>query len=346
MSEPTTDARRPLTVLAMGGNSLLDPKLPPTVDNQFAVTRRAIVPVVELMAQGHRFVITHGNGPQVGWMLLRSELARAEIHEVPLDSLVADSQGAIGYMLQRLLREELSVRGLEHPVATIVTEVEVDPLDPAFSRPEKPVGLFYDEATAQRHASERGWVVREDAGRGWRRVVPSPRPLRIVELDVVKLLVADGATVITCGGGGVPVMRDSEGHLRGLEAVIDKDHASALLATGLGAERLVITTGVEHVSRGFRTSSPVALVETTADEMAALLAAGEFPPGSMGPKIEAALGFLARGGREVIIAHPEALVDALDRRVGTRVVPSPSSVQSVQCPHPSDDAHASGPRST
>ncbi len=310
---------QPLTVLAMGGNSLLDPGLPPTVENQFAVTRRAIAPVVALMAKGQRFVITHGNGPQVGWMLLRSELARAEVHEVPLDSLVADSQGAIGYMLQRLIREALSMRGLDLPVATIVTEVEVSPNDPAFQRPEKPVGLFYDQATAIRHQAERGWWMREDAGRGWRRVVPSPRPLRIVELDVVKLLVADGATVITCGGGGVPIMRDGEGHLRGIEAVIDKDHASALLATGLGAERLVITTGVSCVQVGHRKPHARDLRTTTPYELSLLLAAGEFPPGSMGPKIEAALDFLARGGREVIITHPEALEAALEGDAGTRI---------------------------
>ena len=309
----------PLTVLAMGGNSLLDPALPPTVANQFAVTRRAIVPVVDLMAKGHRLVITHGNGPQVGWMLLRSELARAEVHEVPLDSLVADSQGAIGYMLQRLLREELSLRGLDLPVATLVTEIEVDPQDPAFQNPTKPVGLFYDEATAQGLARDRGWQLHEDAGRGWRRVVPSPRPLRIIELDVVKLLVADGAVVITCGGGGVPIMRDADGHLRGVEAVIDKDHASALLATRLGAERLVITTGVAQVQRGFRTAHAVALEHTTPSELRPLLAAGEFPAGSMGPKIEAALDFLEHGGREVIIARPEDLAQAIEGRAGTRI---------------------------
>jgi len=318
---------RALTVLAMGGNSLLDPALPPTVDNQFVVTRRAVAPIADLMAAGHRFVITHGNGPQVGWMLLRSELARAEVHEVPLDSLVADSQGAIGYMLQRLLREELQRRGLEIPVATIVTEVEVDPDDPAFRSPTKPVGLFYDEARARALAHERGWTLREDAGRGWRRVVPSPRPQRIVELDVIKLLVADGATVIACGGGGVPIKRDHAGHLRGVEAVIDKDHTSALLATGLSAERLVITTGVERVMRGFGTPHPEPLAHPTPRELAALLAAGEFPPGSMGPKIEAALDFIARGGREVVITHPEQIHRAIDGRHGTHITADGHNVE-------------------
>jgi carbamate kinase len=211
------------------------------------------------------------------------------------------------------------MRGLDLPVATIVTEVEVDPNDPAFQRPEKPVGLFYDEATAIRHHAERGWHMREDAGRGWRRVVPSPRPLRIVELDVVKLFVADGATVISCGGGGVPIMRDGDGHLRGIEAVIDKDHASALLATGLGAERLVITTGVPCVQVGYRKPNAKDLRTTTPYELRHLLSAGEFPPGSMGPKIEASLDFLARGGREVIITHPEALEAALAGHAGTRI---------------------------
>ncbi|MFO0750866.1 MAG: carbamate kinase [Myxococcota bacterium] len=313
----TSGRERGITVIAMGGNSLLDPALPPTVANQFAVTRRAVAPLADLMAQGQRFVITHGNGPQVGWMLLRSELARSEIHEVPLDSLVADSQGAIGYMLQRLLREELAQRGLDIPLATIVTEVEVDPADPAFQAPSKPVGLFYSQADAEARRRERGWVVKEDAGRGWRRVVPSPRPRRIVELDVLKLLVGDGATVIACGGGGVPVMRDAEGHLRGIEAVIDKDHTSALLATGLGVEHLVITTGIDRVMRGFRGPHPEPLARATPDELAALLAAGEFPAGSMGPKIEAAIGFLARGGKRVTICHPEALGAAMRGEAGT-----------------------------
>jgi len=305
----------------MGGNSMLDPALPPTVANQFAVTRRAIVPIVGLLAAGHRLVITHGNGPQVGWMLLRSELARAELHEVPLDSLVADSQGAIGYMLQRILREALASRGLDLPVATLVTEVEVDPRDPAFSHPTKPVGLFYGEAEARRFERERGWQVHEDAGRGYRRVVPSPRPQRIIELDVIKLLVKDGATVISCGGGGVPIMRDLAGHLRGVEAVIDKDHVSALLATGLGAPRLVITTGVSRVQRGFHTPQAQALEHTTPSELRVLLAAGEFPAGSMRPKIEAAIDFLERGGEEVIISHPEELALAIDGKAGTRITP-------------------------
>jgi len=309
----------PLTVLAMGGNSLLDPALAPTVENQFAVTRRAVAPIAELLARGERLVITHGNGPQVGWMLLRSELARAEVHEVPLDSLVADSQGALGYMLQRLLREELAARGVEVPVATIVTEVEVDADDPAFADPTKPVGLFYDADTAAARARERGWILREDAGRGFRRVVPSPRPRRIIELDVVKLLVDDGAVVITCGGGGVPVRRDAAGHLRGVEAVIDKDHTSALLANALGAERLVITTGVERIVQGFRGPDPRPIDHIGAAALRALAARGEFPAGSMGPKVDAALDFLARGGREVIVTHPERLALALSGQAGTHI---------------------------
>lgn len=318
----TANPPRPLTVLALGGNSLLDTALPPTIENQFEVTRRTVVSIVELLARGERLVITHGNGPQVGWMLLRSELARAEVHEVPLDSLVADSQGAIGYMLQRLLREELALRGLDVPLATIVTEVEVDPEDPAFSRPDKPVGIFYPEAQAKRLAHERGWQVREDAGRGWRRVVPSPAPKRVVELDVVRLLVDDGATVITCGGGGIPIMRNPDGHLRGIEAVIDKDRTSALLAARLGATRLIISTSVSHVMRGYGTPAARPIEDTVAEELRPLLAAGEFPPGSMGPKIEAALDFLTgpeASAREVIICHPSRLVEALSGKTGTRI---------------------------
>jgi len=311
---------RPPTLVAMGGNSLLDPALPPTVANQFEVTARAVLPIADLIARGEHLLITHGNGPQVGFMQLRVELAREEIHEVPLDSLVADSQGALGYMIQRDLREVLRRRGLETEVATIVTEVEVDPHDRAFEEPTKPVGKFYeaDEAATLRH--QRRWNMVEDSHRGWRRVVPSPAPVDIVQLPTIRRLVDAGVTVIACGGGGIPVMRDDEGHVRGIEGVIDKDRASALLAVKLGVRRMFVTTGVDAVYRDYLSDHRSAIPCLGVPEAKAMAARGQFPPGSMGPKIEAAVYFLERGGEEVVICEPEALALAFEGRAGTRIV--------------------------
>ncbi len=310
----------PPTLIAMGGNSLLDPARPPTVENQFEVTARAVAPIAEMLARGEHLLLTHGNGPQVGFMQLRVELSRQDIHPVPLDSLVADSQGAIGYMIQRDLRECLRRRGLDTEVVTLVTEVEVDPHDRAFGEPTKPVGRFYTEDEAGALQRERGWDMAEDSHRGWRRVVPSPAPIRIVQLDTIRRLVDAGVTVIACGGGGIPVMRDDAGHVRGLEAVIDKDRASALLAARLGVRRMFVTTGVDAVYRDFHSAHPQALGRVTVEEIKALSAAGEFPPGSMGPKVEAAAYFLERGGEEVVICAPGALVEAFEGRAGTRIV--------------------------
>jgi carbamate kinase len=306
-------------VVAIGGHSLLDPQLPPTVENQFAMTARAVVPIADLIARGERLVLTHGNGPQVGFMQLRSDLARPVLHGVPLDSLVADSQGAIGYMIQRDLREELRRRGLANEVATVVTEVEVDPNDPAFATPTKPVGKFYSAAEAEALRSERGWSVAEEPPRGWRRVVPSPLPLEIVQIETLRRLIAAGVTVIACGGGGIPVTRDASGAIRGVEAVIDKDRASALLASALGCRRMIITTGVDAIYREYLSERRRPIAEIGIGELRGMLAAGDFPAGSMGPKVEAAIRFLERGGDEVLICHPEALTRAVDRQAGTRI---------------------------
>jgi carbamate kinase len=308
-----------LTLIAIGGNSLLDPGRQPTVENQFAVTARAVVPIADLIERGVPLVLTHGNGPQVGFMQLRVELARGHLHEVPLDSLVADSQGAIGYMIQRDLRDELERRGLETPVASVVTEVEVDARDPALARPTKPVGGFHSAEEAERLRRDRGWAMVEDSHRGWRRVVPSPVPRAIVQLRVIRLLLDAGVTVIACGGGGIPVTRDAQGRLRGIEAVIDKDRASALLATRLSVARLVITTSVDAVYRDYLGARPTRIETATTSELRSLAAAGEFPEGSMGPKIEAAIQFLEQGGEEVVICHPDALTAAWDGRAGTRI---------------------------
>lgn len=307
------------TVIAIGGHSLLAPDLPPTVANQFAVTGTAMKPVADLLDRGEHLVLTHGNGPQVGFMQLRSEMARDALPEVPLDSLVADSQGAMGYMIERALRAELRRRGNDAQVVTIVTEVEVDPEDPAFDAPSKPIGRFYDRAEAESLAVERGWQLMEDPKRGVRRVVPSPAPQRIVQLSTIEQLCALGITVICCGGGGIPVSRSEDGQIIGLEAVIDKDTVSMLLAVHLGAPRLVITTSVDYVYEGFYSDRPTPRPELSCRDVRSLRAQGNFAAGSMAPKMDAAIDYLDAIDGEVIVCLPEDLVEAIDGRAGTHI---------------------------
>ena len=311
------------TVIAIGGHSLLSPDLAPTVANQFAVTSEAVKPIADLLQRGEHLVLTHGNGPQVGFMQLRSEIARDTLPEVPLDSLVADSQGAMGYMIERALRAELRRRGDDTQIVTIVTEVEVDPDDPAFARPNKPIGRFYDRGEADRLARERGWILLEDPKRGVRRVVPSPIPERIVPIDTIRQLSDLGISVICCGGGGIPVSRAADGEIVGLEAVIDKDRVSTLLAVELGSPRLVITTSVDYVYEDFYSDHPRARPELTVAELRALAEAGHFAEGSMGPKIEAAIDYLDAIDGEVIICQPDDLVAAWDGRAGSHMRRSP-----------------------
>ncbi|MCB9763457.1 MAG: carbamate kinase [Alphaproteobacteria bacterium] len=315
-----------LTIIAIGGNSLLDPALPIDMENQVTVTARAMKPIADFIERStwpDRVILTHGNGPQVGFQALRSEMSRNELFEVPLDSMVADTQGSLGYLIQRSLREELRRRGLPFDVVSLVTEVEVDPHDHAFQEPTKPIGRFYDEAQAPVLQRERGWRMVEDAHRGWRRVVPSPAPKRIVQLDAIGKLTSKGTVVICCGGGGIPVVRDPDGHIRGLEAVVDKDRVSALLGARLGAESLIITTGVDGVYRDYMTPKATLLREVDIVELNALEAEGQFPPGSMGPKVKAADRFLRHGGEFVIICRPEQLVEAWRGRAGTRITKKP-----------------------
>ena len=313
------------TVIAIGGHSLLDPDLPPTVANQFAVTRRAVEPIADLLERGDHLVLTHGNGPQVGFMQLRSEIARGSLPEVPLDSLVADSQGAMGYMIEHALRAEMRRRDHDDPIVTIVTEVEVDADDPAFTNPDKPIGRFFDFADIEALERVRGWKMMVDPKRGARRVVPSPQPRRIVQLRTIEQLTELGITVICCGGGGIAVSLDDSGNLVGREAVIDKDRVSMLLAVRLGAPRFVITTSVDRVYVDFDTDTPRALDELRRDEAVALHAEGQFPAGSMGPKIEAAIDYLDAIDGEVTICHPDQLVEAIDGNAGTRIHRSPEN---------------------
>lgn len=311
----THDAK--LAIIAIGGNSLITDEQHRTVRDQYVACAQTARHIAELARRGHRVLVTHGNGPQVGFILRRSELARSELHEVPLDSCVADTQGAIGYQLQMALSNEIRSWERPVPVATVVTRVLVDAADPAFARPTKPIGSFMDEATAAARRDREGWAVAEDAGRGWRRVVASPMPQAIVELDVIRSLLDAGVLVVAIGGGGIPVSAQPDGSLTGIEAVIDKDLASSLAARDLGADTLVISTAVEKVYVDFKKPTQRALDRVTLEEARALAAQGHFAAGSMGPKVAAVIDFLAAGGREAIITDPPHIVEAFEGRAGT-----------------------------
>lgn len=308
-------------VVAIGGNSLIKDKDHQTVPDQYAAVVETCTHIAGMIAQGWDVVITHGNGPQVGFILRRSELAAHELHTVPLDSCGADTQGAIGYMIQKALYNEFRKRGMMKQAATVVTQVLVDKNDPAYQNPSKPIGSFMDKEKALKHRDENGWAVVEDAGRGWRRVVPSPLPQRIIERDAVKTLLDHGFTVIAVGGGGIPVIEDEEGNLMGSEAVIDKDYASSLLASSINADLLVISTAVEKVALDYGKPNQVWLDRMTLSEAKKYLAEGHFHKGSMGPKIQASIWFLERGGKEALITNPENIERALLGQTGTRIVP-------------------------
>lgn len=308
-----------LAVVAIGGNSLIKSPERQTVSDQWEAMAETAEHIAAMIAQGWDVVITHGNGPQVGFILLRSELASHVLHTVPLDVCGADTQGAIGYMAQVTLDDALLRRGVRRQTATVVTRVVVDQADPAFEHPTKPIGPFYTEEQAQRYREERGWVVREDAGRGWRRVVPSPQPLEIVETAAIQTLLAAGFIVVGVGGGGIPVVREAGGRLRGVEAVIDKDLASSLLARTIKADLFLISTAVEQVALNYKKPGERFLERLTLEEAKRYLAEGHFPAGSMGPKIQAAIDYLEAGGKEVLITSPEALERALAGETGTRI---------------------------
>ena len=308
-------------VIAIGGNSLIKDAQHMSVPDQYAAVVKTVRHITDLLERGYHIVITHGNGPQVGFILLRSEHSRGILHQVPLDSIVADTQGALGYQIQQALENEFRRRGLKKSVATVVTQTLVDGNDAAFAHPSKPIGEFYTRAQAEERMRVENWTMVEDASRGWRRVVASPTPVRIIESAVVRHLVKDGHVVIAAGGGGIPVVADAKGILRGVAAVIDKDLASAVLAREVAADLLVIATAVEKVCLNFGTPGQRALDSMTVAEAARYKAEGHFKPGSMLPKIEACVQFVAHSRREALITCPEALSAALDGHTGTRVVP-------------------------
>ena len=307
-------------VITLGGNAILPVRGAGTFEEQLAITRLTMEPIARLVSEGVKVVLSHGNGPIVGNILIRNEAVRDQIPPMPLDVCGADSQGGIGYMMQQALQNELRRIGIDRPVVTLVTQVIVDERDPAFRRPTKPIGPFYAQERARLLAKEKGWTVVEDAGRGYRRVVPSPKPLQIVEIDAVRKLVDDGGIVIAAGGGGIPVSKQWDGTLHGVEAVIDKDLASSLLARLLGFEALVIITGVDRVAVNYGKPDQRELSQATASELTRYAGEGHFPAGSMGPKIQAAIEFVRGGGREVYITSPEKFRDALEGRSGTKIV--------------------------
>ena len=311
---------RKVAVVAVGGNSLIKNKEQRTIPDQYAAAGESMTHIAGMIEADWDVVITHGNGPQVGFILRRAELALHELHPVPLDSCGADTQGAIGYMFQRALYNEFKQRGIDKKSATVVTQVLVDRNDPAFQNPSKPIGSFMDEGTASERSKQDGWAVEEDAGRGWRRVVPSPLPVRIIEQDAIQSLIEDGFVVIGVGGGGIPVVEDENGELVGIEAVIDKDFASALLANNIQADLLLISTAVEKVALNFNKPDQQWIDRMTLDEAKKHLADGQFGKGSMEPKIRAIVGFLERGGKEALITDPANIELALEGKTGTRIV--------------------------
>ena len=309
-------------VIAIGGNSLITDKEHQTVPDQYQAAADTCAHIAPLVAGGDlRLVVTHGNGPQVGFILRRSELASHELHMVPLDSCVADTQGALGYHIQLALGNELRRLGAKTGTATVVTQCLVDRDDPAFAKPNKPIGSFLTKEQAEHHRENDGWGVVEDAGRGWRRVVASPVPKEILELGAVRSLLDAGFVVVAAGGGGIAVVDDGTGKLKGAAAVIDKDHASSLLARELGADLFVISTAVEKVCLNYGKPDQKDLDRMTLAEAKRYCAEGHFKPGSMLPKIQAVIAFLEGGGREAIITDPAHLGEALARKTGTHVVP-------------------------
>ena len=307
---------------ALGGNAIIKPGQKGTIRQQFDNTFESMGYIAHLVRAGHRVVLTHGNGPQVGFIMIQEEAARGKVPYVPLNVDVAESQGSMGYMIAQSLVNQLKDHYLDTRVASVVTQVLVDPHDPAFEHPTKPVGPFYEKAYME-ELERCNHAMVEDSGRGWRRVVPSPVPVAIVEMEVIKALVQDGVIVVACGGGGVPVVEKDgdlkDGDLKGVDAVIDKDLASSLLAREIGADVVMFLTTVDKVCLNYNTPEQVELDRMTVEDARRYLAEGQFPPGSMGPKIQAAVEFVEQGGERAVVCMPEGVIEALEGRGGTVV---------------------------
>ena len=317
MSTPFFSFVRPLAVVAFGGNALLRPEDDGGTRVQLERAREAVRQLLPILNRGYELIVVHGNGPQVGNLLLQAELAAERVPAQTLDVCVAQTQGSMGFLIELAFDNELKAAGFRKRVVTLVTQVEVDATDPAFLKPSKPIGPFFSKERAEIMQKTAGWKMIEDSGRGWRKVVASPKPLAVRSVDVVSSLVNRGYIVIAAGGGGIPVVEPEEGELRGVEAVIDKDYAAAMLASALSAELFVILTGVDRVSRDFGKATETPLARLDVATARALLAEGQFPAGSMGPKIDAAIRFVESGGREVLITRAESLPAALEGETGT-----------------------------
>ncbi len=310
----------PIVLVAMGGHAFMQPGEAGTIGDHERNAAQIASLLMTLVERDYYLCITHGNGPQVGNLLLQQERDREEVPSLPLDVLVAMTEGSLGYILQQALLNELRKRQMKRYVVTVVTQVVVDEADPAFQDPSKPIGPFLSREEAERRRDELGWKVKEDSGRGWRRLVPSPAPLRVIQRHMIRDAVRQGHVVVAGGGGGIPVKKQADGQFAGLEAVIDKDLTSSVLATDLGASLLVILTAVPQVYVSYGEPGQRALGAVTLEEIERLHAEGHFPPGSMGPKIEAVIRFLKAGGRRALITNPESLPHAIDGRAGTHFV--------------------------
>lgn len=313
-------ANKRVAVVAVGGNSLIKDEARKTIPDQYEAGRESMHHIAGMIRQGWDVVITHGNGPQVGFILRRSELSRHELHDVPLDYCGADTQGAIGYMFQQALFNEFLNLNIHKQTVAVITRTVVDRDDPAFKNPTKPIGSFMDERMAKDREADEGWAVVEDAGRGWRRVVASPTPVRIIEADAIRSLIDAGFVVIGVGGGGIPVIENEKGELYGVEAVIDKDLGSSLLASMINADLFLITTAVEKAALNFNKPDQKWLDRLTVDEAKRYMSEGHFARGSMLPKMQAILRFLERGGRQALITNPENIERALRGETGTWIV--------------------------
>ena len=309
--------RKKTVVVALGGNAITREFEEGNITQQFANTRRSLLSVVEYIKNGFRVVITHGNGPQVGNALIRVEETRHLVPPTPLGVIVADLEGGMGYMIEQCLQNKINERGLKKPIVTLLTQILVKQNDPSILNPTKFVGPFYQKEQVEELKKTRGWIIKEDPGRGYRRVVPSPIPLEIVERDIIKLLVENDIIVIAAGGGGIPVYREDSGWLEGVDGVIDKDLASAVLASDIAAQELLILTSVDRVAINFTKPDQKELFSMTVSEAKNYMEEGHFPKGSMGPKIQAAINFLEKGGDRVIITSIENAVDALINNSGT-----------------------------
>jgi len=308
-------------IVALGGNAITDDKKEDTIANQFANTRRSLQTIVELAREGYDLCITHGNGPQVGNALLRVELARGKAPILPLGICVADTEGGMGYMIEQSLQNRLRKESIDRQVCTIITQMIVDYNDPSIKNPSKYIGQFYSEDQARKMADESGWIVKADAKRGWRRVVASPIPLTCVEKDAISLMLDHHFIVIAAGGGGIPIYIDPELGYEGVDAVIDKDRASAILGREIGAELFLILTSVDHVALNYGQPEQKPLDRVTVSEIKKYLSEGHFPPGSMGPKVEAAIDFMENGGRRVIITSLDQAAEAMAGKAGTHIYP-------------------------